>query len=165
MTLVVDADESKFALGHTRTVVVLVWRNASSIEAIHTLARTFDAIRGRHSDSLVGFLSIIERDCSLDMPSEVRGGLTRVLDQNQDVIGGAAIVYEGEGFKATVVRSVITAINIAARTRFPNGVFGDVSSAADWLVERIGETPQAQSSLVGAAMRLRSSRPPMRRAG
>jgi tRNA U38,U39,U40 pseudouridine synthase TruA len=48
-------------------------------------------------------------------------------------LAGAAITFEGRGFKMTMVRSVITAINMASRTQFPNSVFADVDSAATWL--------------------------------
>jgi hypothetical protein len=46
---------------------------------------------------------------------------------------GAAIVFEAPGFQATVVRSVVTAINLASRASHPTKVFDDLRTGCSWL--------------------------------
>jgi hypothetical protein len=74
-----------------------------------------------------------------------------VLTDFGNNIGAAAIAYEADGFKATIVRSVITAINLASSTRFPNRVFAGADQAIDWLAEALADDKLALQLRSGVA--------------
>ncbi len=54
------------------------------------------------------------------------------------MIAAAAVVLEVTGFQATVIRSVVTAINLASGSSFPNKVFASLSPACVWLSTQVG---------------------------
>jgi len=73
----------------------------------------------------------------LQVGSGVRRELARVLKVYGPDIGAAAIVYEGLGFKATIVRSVVTAIALTSHNQFPYRVFAGVDPAMQWLAGKV----------------------------
>jgi hypothetical protein len=89
-----------------------------------------------HPDQKISFLTVIQADCELSTSPEVRKELAELLSTHKDKLAGAAIAFEAEGFRMTLLRSIITAINIATRTRFPNAVFGKTADAVEWLHAR-----------------------------
>jgi hypothetical protein len=84
------------------------------------------------------FMTILEDKCVLTTSSEVRSRLADLLRKHQKDVAAAAILFEAQGFRMTMVRSVITAINLAMGGRIPNSVFGDFVSACAWLERHQG---------------------------
>jgi hypothetical protein len=99
----------------------------------------FADLRAKHLSEGLGFLTILERDTDIRPSAAARQAVAQVLTDYGADIAGAAIAYEADGFKATIVRSVITAINLASSTRFPNRVFAGSDQAIDWLAEALGD--------------------------
>jgi hypothetical protein len=52
-------------------------------------------------------------------------------------------VFEAPGFQATVVRSMVTAGNLASRASHPTKVFGDLRAGCDWLCRLTPGEPTA----------------------
>jgi hypothetical protein len=126
---------SAFARGR---LAVLIWHDHIVAEAVPVLGEVFEQLRREHGTTGFGFLTIIEKDTDIHTPAEVREGLSQLLTTSGPWLRAAAIAYEATGFKATIVRSAITAINIASRARFPNRVFQRKEAALEWLVEHVG---------------------------
>lgn len=81
----------------------------------------------------IGYIALFEPDATVMMPSEFRAPSAQFVARYSDRFFGAAMVYEPSGFKATVVRSVITAVHLASRARHPLRVTSDLAAAVDWL--------------------------------
>jgi hypothetical protein len=126
---------SAFARGR---LAVLIWHQHIVGEAVPLLGEVFEQLRREYGAAGFGFLTIIEKDTDIHTPAEVREGLSQLLATSGPWLRAAAIAYEATGFKATIVRSAITAINIASRARFPNRVFQRTEAALEWLVEHVG---------------------------
>lgn len=126
---------SAFARGR---LAVLIWHEHIVGDAVPVLREVFEQLRAEHGATGFGFLTIIEKDTDVHTPAEVREGLSQLLTTFGPWLRGAAIAYEATGFKATIIRSAITAINIASRARFPNRVFQHTQAALDWLDEHVG---------------------------
>ena len=88
-----------------------------------------------------GWVSIIEPEADLSMPTDVRNGFNALVKRYSTRISGAAIVFEKTGFHATAVRSLVTAINVASRATHPNRVFSDVREAVSWVSKLAGGEP------------------------
>jgi hypothetical protein len=140
---------SAFARGR---LAVLIWHEHIVEAAIPPLREVFEQLRRAHGAAGFGFLTIIEKDTDIHTPAEVREGLSQLLAEYAPSLRAAAIAYEATGFKATIARSAITAINIASRARFPNRVFQRTDAALEWLVEYVGaldaELPARLQSLL-----------------
>jgi len=79
------------------------------------------------------FLTALQPGCDLSASSEVRKDVAALLKSYEWSLACAAIVFENNGFGMTIVRSVITAINMMSRSRFPNAVFGNLDGALRWM--------------------------------
>jgi hypothetical protein len=91
-------------------------------------------IRSQPSRKIV-FLTLVEPGCEI-ASSEVRRDMAELLETYAGQLACAAIVLEDSGFRMTILRSIITAIDLASRTRFPNSVFSKVDSALTWIVNQ-----------------------------
>ena len=125
-----------FAVAALGSYVILVWTKRIGEQGVVWAHRAFADQRRAHPNDKVSFLTVVQADCELSTPPEVRKALAELLSTYKDNLAGAAIAFEGEGFRMTMVRSVITAINMMTRTRFPNSVFSNTTEAIDWLHER-----------------------------
>lgn len=67
-------------------------------------------------------------------------------------LAAAAIVLDEEGFKATVVRSVVTGLCMAARTTHPTRVFPRLEPASEWITAMLLARNQDVSSRLASVM-------------
>jgi hypothetical protein len=137
--------------------VIVVCNTQSDLTMVNALGQGFEQLLRDYPK--VGVCSIIELG-STRPAAEVRGAFARVMERFTRAICGSAIVYEGNGFKATAVRSVVTAVNLASAASHPNKVFGDVSSAFTWLMPLLPRHSGTSSSdLVQCVRELRVPSP------
>jgi hypothetical protein len=147
------------AVGTIGHFVLLLWRHRIVAPGVGWTREAFArSLRDREPVGKLIFLTAVESECDVSTPTEVRKGIADLLKAYEDTIACAAIVFEGSGFGMTIVRSVITAIYIASRSRFPNGVFSDVGGAVTWMrsqAER-GGISIANAPVEGAFNKLRA---------
>jgi hypothetical protein len=131
-------------------VVVLTWKGPPSVEGVKSCSLAFSALRRESRAPQIGFLTIIEHVAGQGtMHAPVRSALGQMLKENEEIIRAAAIAFEGTGFRATVVRSVVTAIQMATRLKFHSSVFSERNAAAAWLINRMaGSSPVTQTELL-----------------
>jgi hypothetical protein len=122
------------AVGILGDVVLLLWRKRITAAGVEWTRQAFESLLGtRAPETKIAFVTALEPECDLNTPAAVRKGLALLLKSHEARLACAAIVFAGDGFGMTIVRSIITAINIIARSRFPNAVFGRLESALQWL--------------------------------
>jgi hypothetical protein len=78
--------------------------------------------------------------------SEARTALSNVLRHGVDAVLASAVVMEGDGFRASMVRSVATGLAVVARQPFPHRVFARTADAAEWIDLRLGGSAQHASA-------------------
>ncbi len=66
----------------------------------------------------------------------IQATVSELIRKYTQSIRGAAVVSEGTGFRATAVRSLVTAIHIAGRASHPTKVFATVPDALAWLATK-----------------------------
>jgi hypothetical protein len=135
-------------------VAVLIWHTEVSLDGAKAIEAVFAQLRRRNFAKGFGFLTIIESKSDINAPTAARQAIAQALSDYGGEIRAAAIVYEAGGFKATIVRSVITAINLASSTRFPNRVFSNTRHALDWLADELQE-PALLAQLLAGVSQLR----------
>ena len=99
----------------------------------------------------IGHLVVLYPEHQAPRPEE-REGIARVLRQFRAVNAGTAIVREGDGFKATLTRTVVSAIHLLSRATHPMHVFADVGEASVWLESHVAR-PAVDATAVRSAVR------------
>jgi hypothetical protein len=137
--------------------VILYWKRKVVREGANWTRRAFLDVARRLPDSKIGFFTVIDAGCDAKAGADVRDDMSELLKAYEDRIGAAAIAFEGQGFRMTMVRSIITAIALASRSRFPNSVFSKVPEAAAWMHSHTSKTgsPVDPQQLIAALEMLR----------
>lgn len=147
--LVVVGRSDEYVVCTFETIVLLAWKNLPSVQGVACCARAFAKLRAARPKERLGFYTLIaERAQSGTLPEPVRRALGRTLQEYEPNIGSAVIAYEGAGFRATIVRSVITAINFASRLQFPTSVHSHRGAAAERLLQELGPVPRVTTSYI-----------------
>jgi hypothetical protein len=122
-----------FAVATLGSYVLLLWRKKTGLQAVTWVRKAFADFLRDHPDEKISFLTVVQADCALGTSEEIRKALADLLGTYKSNLAGAAVAFEAQGFQMTVLRSVITAVNIATRARFPNAVFAHTGDAVAWL--------------------------------
>jgi hypothetical protein len=121
-----------------RGFVIIIWRRETTAQGVADLRQALQRL-GPTSTG-VGLLTIIEPNAP-PPTSEVRDGLAAVLGEFGKLIKFSAVAFEGSGFRAAMVRGVVTGLTMLARMPYPHKVFAGVNEATQWLIpslQRIG---------------------------
>src|SRR5438445_187344 len=123
------------AIGAFRDVLFLVWRRDTSLAA----SRAFD--RAAHDlarvvGTQIGLLTVVEAEAPIPT-SAAREALSSTMKSCSDVLIASAVTFEGEGFRASAVRGVATALSLMAKPPYPHKTFATVRDAARWLSSRM----------------------------
>ena len=110
---------------------VLVISHTLTLPAAEAIGRAFASIVQRQQKLCA--LSIVESRPGPGPAPEARDAVAELTRQHNKHITGAAIVCDGTGFRATAVRSMVTAIHMASRSSHPSKVFTTTEPALDWL--------------------------------
>lgn len=67
--------------------------------------------------------------------SSVRKALVEMLRSFEGIVTRSALVHVGSGFRASMIRSIVTGLNALSQQRFPHRVFSSLPEAVAWLGE------------------------------
>lgn len=112
--------------------VVLLARYAlddECLDALDTACRDCERLHGRF-----GIFSLLEVGLPLPRSRNVQERMERLMARHTESLYAAALVFEGVGFEATMVRSSVTAVNMASRARHPSRVFSRLNEGVTWLL-------------------------------
>jgi hypothetical protein len=113
-----------------QSVMVLVFRVETTLDAVAASQTVFDELASEHPSG-VFLLTIVEADAL--MPSVVaRDGMAEFLRKAAGRMVLSAVVFEGTGLRATVVRSIVAGLAMLTNYPFPHKHFPRVSGAANW---------------------------------
>ena len=138
-----------------RNFLILIWRNETTEEGVNDFRNTLQRLTTTNRDGL-GLLTIIEPNAP-PPASKVRDELARVLGQFGKLIKYSAVAFEGSGFRAAMVRGVVTGLTMLARMPYPHKVFPGVDQSAEWLIPNLRNLGWRESvgDLTGAVADLR----------
>jgi hypothetical protein len=138
--------------------VVLFWKALPTLNGVERCNQAFHALRRAQPKAKIGFLTVIEPESGRTNPgADFRKALSAILKEHEKAIGASVIVFEGSGFRATIVRSIVTGVSLAQRLSFPHSVVSELEPGTRWLIERLGDQTHVDTpALVSALERLRA---------
>jgi len=123
-------------IGAADSVAVAFWLHQTTVEDVEELGRA--ARRAQQGSSERVRLVQIVPQTAATPDARVRAALARMLRGLQGIVSHSVIVFEGEGFRAAMVRSIVTSIASLSNPGFPHRVFATLPEAAAWMCDRRG---------------------------
>lgn len=121
--------DQRFYLFHS--LIVNVFWGDVRLETLLSISGVCEHVVRQHGS--LSSIVVVRGEYGIDMSPELRragANLTSKFDKHQIA---QALVFEDEGFRASMVRSTITAVNLLARSRARQRVFKDPREAALWI--------------------------------
>ncbi len=115
-------------------------------QAAHALGRHLEAHGRRTGKGKVVEITILDEH--LPTPdAEVRAALDAMVPRVAPYYGCVTAVFEGTGFRAAMIRGVLTGFQMMSRLNYPHKIFGSVDECAAWVLPHAqGLGMQAASS-------------------
>lgn len=140
----------EFAVCTLDNILLLMWKLPPVLEGVERCEAAAAELRQTHPNSKIGFITYVEPSAQDGTPpAPVRTALAKFLKENAKQFRASVVIYEGTGFKATIVRSVVTAIQVASNLSFPASVASSRYDGATWLINQMRpDTSATVSELV-----------------
>lgn len=123
-------------------LLVIIGRTMSA-SGVHAVQRGCEQLSRRYPR--FGYLSVIEGYRLGQLEPRARDLMAEVVSKYSPCMAVASFAVAGVGFGPTAVRSVLTAIHIASRSKHPMKVFSTLDGALEWYAatfpERRCDTP------------------------
>ncbi|HVZ31855.1 MAG TPA: hypothetical protein VG963_05485 [Polyangiaceae bacterium] len=109
--------------------LIVILEEKLSILGVNSIRRGLELLGSEYEQ--VGYVSCIKENCaSADV--QTRELMADVVRRHTTRIGAAAMVVSGEGFRSTLVRSVLTGIHLASGATHPLRTFSALDPALAW---------------------------------
>jgi hypothetical protein len=131
----------RYAFGLSDRVLVITWRRAPSVADFAEFDRLLveQAARGRLS-----VLVVIEPQNTSPPSPHARAALASLIEQHTRDIAGIATVLLGTTIKHSMLRFVLSTMQLMAPSAVPQSTFDAVESAARWLRDHAPEVDPAK---------------------
>jgi len=120
------------AVGYLPGAVFYVWRRATTVAGAQLLAQIIREAAAWGQEQQTLLFGVVEATAP-PPEAHVRKALGDSLRVGAGVIRASAIAFEGQGFRASMVRAVATGIAMLARYPFPHEAFPGTTVASQWL--------------------------------
>jgi hypothetical protein len=119
------------ALGACSDMFFVLWRDRTTLDGIAKLYEYFDSFSDSRAKD-IALITIVTNSAAKGPPSEVRRKLAGWLGHASERLLISAIVFEGNGFLAALVRGIATGLSIVAQPNCPHRVVPSVWHAGEW---------------------------------
>jgi len=131
--LTVCRSNADCVIGAADGVAVALWVHQTRPEDVAALAEAAGrARRGPHR--WVKLIQIVP-DTAITPDAHARTALARMLRGLLGVVSHSVIVHEADGFRAAMVRSIVTGVAALSNPGFPHRVFARLPDAIEWMCE------------------------------
>lgn len=148
------AHDVDYATGHWGDMFFILWKKNTTMEATQQLRGHLVDFTRTHPAG-VGLLTVVEANAPVP-GADVRKALAAVLADFSRSIKVSAVVFEGQGFSAAAVRSVVTGLTLIARQAYPHKVFASLAEAGAWMIPQLPR-PVTQNELAAALTSIRKT--------
>jgi hypothetical protein len=156
MTARVIAEEGDFMSVVAGPLAVQVWRRETTPDGLDALERLHDTVRAAHPK--MAFLIYVDEAAA--PPSAAARTRIAEMMRRSDRTVAAALVFPGHGFKASMMRGVVTGLNLVAGYPFPYRTFATLASALGWLRAAVDLPPDLERTLASLERPTESVPPP-----
>lgn len=133
----------QFAAAAHPSFVLLVWEAGPTLEAIELVNEILEPYAER--GDAIDFIAVIPTES--DYPSEdARRKLAEAM--RSPAIRNIALVTHGKGFRASIVRSILSSISLMTRKSIPQKVVSTLEEGESWLASLGAEYPEGEVSRV-----------------
>jgi hypothetical protein len=133
--------EASHSVAFTGRTLVVLWHTETSDRAVRELSAL---LAGQAAET--GSVSLLQVIGERATPPDgiARTALATMLKDHEARIVASAVVFEGTGFRASVIRSVVVGISMLSRPKCPHTVFASVSEGVTWLSGHLGGSDGAR---------------------
>jgi hypothetical protein len=140
-------------IGIAEGVAVAVWLHHTNVEDVAELGRAVRKARRGASES-VRLVQVVPRT-AITPDARVRAALASMLRGLKGIVPYSVILFEAEGFRAAMIRSIVTSITSLSSPGFPHRVFGNLQDAAAWMCS--GDATPSARQIEEVVQRVRSA--------
>ncbi|XXX79422.1 serine/threonine-protein kinase [Sorangium sp. So ce134] len=126
----VHAMDDDHCVATWKGVLFQIWRRRTTAAAV----RGVRSVLREHGGDLQATLVVLEEENSIPAGPEVRSSLAELSRELAARGMCAALVYEGHGFKASLLRNVAIEFILLSRSRLRYEVFSTMNDAIAWLM-------------------------------
>lgn len=123
--------ETDFAVGGGARLLVIVWRDRTTLNGIRK-CREYVHQTCSGSGCEFALMAVIEPKAKLP-GGEERAAVAELLRDASRWIQVSTLAFEGNGFIAATIRSIVTGITLLAQQPFPHRVFENVEEASRFI--------------------------------
>ena len=120
-----------------RSLLLNVHWDELKLAHLTSITRACEQICGEHKQ--MTSIVMLRGAVNVDLSNEARLAGANLTNRFERFNTGQAVVVEASGFMASLARSVITGINLVARSKAPQRVFQDAKEATEWLCSIPGQ--------------------------
>lgn len=136
MSATIQSSTKDYLFATWQHLILALWRGNTTVDAVREGQRIFDEHAKAWPDGIL-ILTVVEDGAPMpDAPA--RDALGKLLQSGAGRTRKSAVVYEGDGFRAAAVRSVVTGISVFSKPPFPHKIFARVAEAAGFLASEAG---------------------------
>lgn len=125
-----------------------------TLEGVNAVASHIEAHGRRVGRGKLTEITLLGAD--IRMPdARVRQALDAMVPRLSPYYGCVAAVFEGDGFRAAMIRGLLTGFQLLSRLKYPHGVFDTVHQCSQW-VHEVGVVGGDLEAIAEAAREVRS---------
>jgi hypothetical protein len=128
-----------------RSLLLNIHWNEFRLEHFRAINEACALIVGEHQQMCS--IVVMRGQFHFDLTPEARRAGAALTKEWEGFNTGQAIVIEADGFKASLARSLITGVNLLARSKARQKVFKDPHEASQWVCALDNQTPEVRESL------------------
>jgi hypothetical protein len=128
-----------------RSLLLNIHWNEFRVEHFRAINEACAQIVGEHKQMCS--IVVMRGQFHFDLTPEARRAGAALTKEWEGFNTGQAIVIEADGFKASLARSLITGVNLLARSKAKQKVFKDPHEATQWVCALENQTPEVRGSL------------------
>jgi hypothetical protein len=131
MDLKIDVATRDVVLATYDQLLLALFRGRTTVQAVRRAGQLVSELHASRQEPVL-VLTVIEEQAPVP-PLDSRMELVGFLKKVNGLVGRSAVVFEGEGFRAATVRSIVAGVSLFSRPDYPHRVFASVGAAARFL--------------------------------
>jgi len=150
-----------FLAGTWRNVVIVLWRFDTLPEDVKFASELLERLAKMHPEG-VGLFQSLEDTCLKTPSGPAKEAIAKLLLDGRSYVRASTILFNGQGFRAAIVRAVATGLISMTRPGFPHQAHSHIEKAALVHAEHLVPLSLQEAfaaGLVQAVQRLREIHP------
>jgi len=135
--------EASHGIAFAGRTLIAHWQTETRGQAVAELATLLSHLATEHGN--LGLLQVISEQAT-PPDGATRAALAAMLKANENRIVASAVIYEGVGFRASMIRSIVVGISMLSRPKCPHTVFASTTAGIEWLAQHFQSSGGARYS-------------------